>query len=163
MMRSTSLEVALASVLQVCRADSSLRPLCRPGSVAVVGASHDLSRIGLHILVVGPDCLGLLNTDPDVRFTASFSPLFPPLGPRGEALHRGDSYGELNTPIRPVAGDNRGSRPMTIGSRKTCLLSHTRKLIPTREPDRAPSSLPTSASMPTLPCCTGGRFGPLRW
>src|SRR5262249_55947543 len=27
--------------------------------------------------LVGPNCLGLLNTDPDVRLNASFAPLFP--------------------------------------------------------------------------------------
>lgn len=30
--------------------------------------------------LVGPNCMGLLNTDPDVRLNASFSPLFPPPG-----------------------------------------------------------------------------------
>ena len=31
--------------------------------------------------VVGPNCLGLLNTNPEVRLNASFSPVFPPHGP----------------------------------------------------------------------------------
>ncbi len=30
--------------------------------------------------LVGPNCLGLLNTDPAVRLNASFSPFFPPVG-----------------------------------------------------------------------------------
>lgn len=30
--------------------------------------------------MVGPNCLGLLNTDPAVRLNASFSPVFPPAG-----------------------------------------------------------------------------------
>jgi acetyl coenzyme A synthetase (ADP forming)-like protein len=30
--------------------------------------------------LLGPNCLGLLNTDPDVRLNASFSPAFPPAG-----------------------------------------------------------------------------------
>ena len=30
--------------------------------------------------MVGPNCLGLLNTDPAVRLNASFSPIFPPAG-----------------------------------------------------------------------------------
>lgn len=30
--------------------------------------------------LIGPNCLGLLNTDPAVRLNASFSPLFPPPG-----------------------------------------------------------------------------------
>lgn len=31
--------------------------------------------------IVGPNCLGLLNTDPQIRLNASFSPIFPPHGP----------------------------------------------------------------------------------
>ena len=31
--------------------------------------------------IVGPNCLGLLNTNPEVRLNASFSPVFPPHGP----------------------------------------------------------------------------------
>src|SRR5262249_39587451 len=30
--------------------------------------------------MVGPNCLGFINSDPDVRLNASFSPLFPPRG-----------------------------------------------------------------------------------
>lgn len=30
--------------------------------------------------MIGPNCLGLLNTDPAVRLNASFSPVFPPAG-----------------------------------------------------------------------------------
>ncbi len=30
--------------------------------------------------MVGPNCLGLLNADPEVKLNASFSPLFPPAG-----------------------------------------------------------------------------------
>jgi acetyl coenzyme A synthetase (ADP forming)-like protein len=30
--------------------------------------------------LAGPNCLGLINTDPDVRLNASFSPFFPPPG-----------------------------------------------------------------------------------
>ena len=31
--------------------------------------------------MIGPNCMGLLNTDPSVRLNASFSPVFPPSGP----------------------------------------------------------------------------------
>jgi acetyl coenzyme A synthetase (ADP forming)-like protein len=31
--------------------------------------------------MIGPNCMGLLNTDPAVRLNASFSPVFPPAGP----------------------------------------------------------------------------------
>ncbi len=32
------------------------------------------------IRLVGPNCMGVLNTDPDVSFNATFSPIFPPRG-----------------------------------------------------------------------------------
>src|SRR6266511_1166056 len=35
---------------------------------------------GYGMRLVGPNCLGLLNTDPQVRLNASFSPIFPPSG-----------------------------------------------------------------------------------
>ena len=31
--------------------------------------------------LIGPNCMGVLNTDPTVRLNASFSPVFPPPGP----------------------------------------------------------------------------------
>lgn len=35
---------------------------------------------GYGMRMVGPNCMGLLNTDPEVRLNASFSPFFPPPG-----------------------------------------------------------------------------------
>jgi acetyl coenzyme A synthetase (ADP forming)-like protein len=35
---------------------------------------------GYGMRMVGPNCLGLLNANPDVRLNASFSPVFPPRG-----------------------------------------------------------------------------------
>jgi acetyl coenzyme A synthetase (ADP forming)-like protein len=35
---------------------------------------------GYGMRMVGPNCLGLINTDPEVSLDASFSPLFPPAG-----------------------------------------------------------------------------------
>jgi acetyl coenzyme A synthetase (ADP forming)-like protein len=35
---------------------------------------------GYGMRMVGPNCLGLLNADPEVRLNASFSPTFPPAG-----------------------------------------------------------------------------------
>lgn len=35
---------------------------------------------GSGMRMVGPNCMGLLNTDPAVRLNASFSPIFPPAG-----------------------------------------------------------------------------------
>ena len=45
--------------------------------------------------LVGPNCLGVLNTDPSVRLNATFAPSFPPGGRVG--FRRG--------------GDARGRRP----------------------------------------------------
>ncbi|MCU0577967.1 MAG: GNAT family N-acetyltransferase [Desulfobacterota bacterium] len=35
---------------------------------------------GYGMRLVGPNCLGLMNTDPEMRLNASFSPIFPPAG-----------------------------------------------------------------------------------
>src|SRR5690606_1894720 len=35
---------------------------------------------GYGMRMIGPNCLGVLNTHPDVRMNASFSPVFPPHG-----------------------------------------------------------------------------------
>lgn len=35
---------------------------------------------GYGMRMVGPNCLGVVNTDPEVRLNASFSPVFPPRG-----------------------------------------------------------------------------------
>ena len=35
---------------------------------------------GYGMRLVGPNCLGMINTDPDVRMNASFSPIYPPHG-----------------------------------------------------------------------------------
>jgi acetyl coenzyme A synthetase (ADP forming)-like protein len=35
---------------------------------------------GYGMRMVGPNCLGLLNTDPEIQLNASFSPIFPPSG-----------------------------------------------------------------------------------
>lgn len=35
---------------------------------------------GYGMRIIGPNCLGLLNSDPDVSLNASFSPVFPPNG-----------------------------------------------------------------------------------
>jgi acetyl coenzyme A synthetase (ADP forming)-like protein len=36
---------------------------------------------GYGMRMIGPNCMGLVNTDPAIRLNASFSPLFPPAGP----------------------------------------------------------------------------------
>jgi acyl-CoA synthetase (NDP forming) len=35
---------------------------------------------GHGLRMVGPNCMGLLNTDPAIQLNASFSPVFPPAG-----------------------------------------------------------------------------------
>ena len=43
--------------------------------------------------LIGPNCMGLLNTDPTVRLDATFSPVYPPSG--GVAIQReGDAHGK---------------------------------------------------------------------
>ena len=44
---------------------------------------------GYGMRIVGPNCLGLLNTDPEIRLNASFSPVFPPHGPIAMASQSG--------------------------------------------------------------------------
>ena len=50
-----------------------------PEGRAVQQAMVDKAR-GYGMRLVGPNCLGLLNTDPRVQLNASFSPIFPPPG-----------------------------------------------------------------------------------
>ncbi|MCK4350328.1 MAG: CoA-binding protein, partial [Candidatus Krumholzibacteria bacterium] len=38
---------------------------------------------GTGIRMVGPNCLGVTNTDPDIRMNATFAPVMPPPGPVG--------------------------------------------------------------------------------
>jgi acetyl coenzyme A synthetase (ADP forming)-like protein len=44
---------------------------------------------GYGMRMVGPNCMGLLNTDPAVRLNASFSPTFPPAGHVGLSSQSG--------------------------------------------------------------------------
>ncbi|MCA9835638.1 MAG: GNAT family N-acetyltransferase [Trueperaceae bacterium] len=44
---------------------------------------------GYGMRIVGPNCLGLLTTDPEVKLNASFSPVFPPHGGIAMASHSG--------------------------------------------------------------------------
>jgi acetyl coenzyme A synthetase (ADP forming)-like protein len=42
---------------------------------------HLLDRVRAYgMRMVGPNCMGILNTDPEIRLNASFSPVFPPAG-----------------------------------------------------------------------------------
>ena len=52
----------------------------RSGSVNTnLGPSGPLVR-GAGMRMVGPNCMGILSTDPAVRLDATFSPVFPPSG-----------------------------------------------------------------------------------
>lgn len=55
---------------------------------------------GYGMRMVGPNCLGLLNTDPQVRLNASFSPLFPPSG----CVAMSSQSGALGLAILALAG-----------------------------------------------------------
>ena len=56
------------------------------GFAEVDAAGRDLQKKlvdkvrGYGMRLVGPNCMGLLNTDPAVRLNASFSPVYPPAG-----------------------------------------------------------------------------------
>src|SRR5205823_2982629 len=44
---------------------------------------------GYGMRMVGPNCMGLLNTDPRIQLNASFSPVFPPAGHIAMSLQSG--------------------------------------------------------------------------
>lgn len=49
-----------------------------------------LERVRAHgMRMVGPNCMGLLNTHPDVRLAATFAPVFPPAGNVGMSSQSG--------------------------------------------------------------------------
>jgi acyl-CoA synthetase (NDP forming) len=49
-----------------------------------------LEKVRSHgMRMIGPNCMGLLNTDPAVRLNASFSPVFPPAGPMAMSSQSG--------------------------------------------------------------------------
>ena len=51
-----------------------------PGGLVLIGIRsrgvHLARRHGMR--VIGPNCMGLLNTAPSVRLNATFSPVYPP-------------------------------------------------------------------------------------
>ena len=63
-----------------------------------------LERVrGYGMRMVGPNCMGLLNTDPAVRLNASFSPMFPPPGhiaPRPRAARSASRFSGWRPPAR---------------------------------------------------------------
>ncbi len=78
---------AVDSVIDDCAARSVRAVIVITAGFAEVGAAgreHQqklLEKIRGHgMRMVGPNCLGLLNTDPAIRLNASFAPDFPPTG-----------------------------------------------------------------------------------
>jgi acetyl coenzyme A synthetase (ADP forming)-like protein len=55
---------------------------------------------GYGMRLIGPNCLGLLSTDPDVRLNATFVPYFPP----GGGVAMSSDSGALGLAARAVAG-----------------------------------------------------------
>ena len=79
---------AVLSVVQDCAARGVRALVVITAGFAEVGAEGRALQQQLVDMVrahgmrmVGPNCLGLLNTDPAIRLNASFSPIFPPTGP----------------------------------------------------------------------------------
>src|SRR5262249_25449163 len=56
---------------------------------------------GYGMRMVGPNCMGLLNTEADVRLNASFSPVFPPPG----RIAMSSQSGALGLAILALAAD----------------------------------------------------------
>lgn len=67
-----------------------------------------LGKVREHgMVLVGPNCMGVINTDPEVSLNATFAPTFPPPGPIGFMSQSGalgvtilDHAGELGLGIR---------------------------------------------------------------
>jgi acetyl coenzyme A synthetase (ADP forming)-like protein len=78
---------AVASVVDDCAARGVRALVVITAGFAEVGAEGAalqkklVAQVRRHgMRMIGPNCLGLLNTDPAVRLNASFAPLFPPPG-----------------------------------------------------------------------------------
>ena len=54
------------------------------------------------IRMIGPNCMGIINTDPSVRVNATFSPVYPPVGPR-RVLYAERRAGTGNPRVRDAA------------------------------------------------------------
>ena len=67
---------------KACRLRRGLAPVSpRPAPTARASRpSSSTSAATAGMRLVGPNCLGLLNTDPDVRLNATFAPVAPPAG-----------------------------------------------------------------------------------
>ena len=77
-----ALVVITAGYSETSSPDPSSSP---PGGEGTMDGKEMQSRLvekvrGYGMRLIGPNCMGLLNTDPTVRLNASFSPVFPPSG-----------------------------------------------------------------------------------
>jgi acetyl coenzyme A synthetase (ADP forming)-like protein len=78
---------AVVAVIDDCAARGVRAAIVITAGFAEIGAQgRELQRLlvekvrGYGMRMIGPNCLGLLNTDPAVRLNASFAPDFPPPG-----------------------------------------------------------------------------------
>ncbi len=77
----------VAGVVEACRAKGVYGLVVMPAGLAedgLVGAAAERQLVALArgsgMRVVGPNCLGLVNTDPSVRMNATLAPVVPPPG-----------------------------------------------------------------------------------
>ncbi len=78
---------AVMSVVDDCAANGVRALIVITAGFAELGGSGSelqkqlLDKVrGYGMRMVGPNCMGVLNTDPNVQMNASFSPIFPPAG-----------------------------------------------------------------------------------
>jgi acetyl coenzyme A synthetase (ADP forming)-like protein len=72
-------ECAAAGVRAIVAITAGFAEVGGAGRAAEDALAEQVRGHGMRL--VGPNCMGLLNTDPAVRLNASFSPVFPPPGP----------------------------------------------------------------------------------
>jgi acetyl coenzyme A synthetase (ADP forming)-like protein len=99
---------AVAGVLDECAARGVKAVIVITAGFAEAGADGRalqkrlLDKVRGHgMRMVGPNCMGLLNTDPSVRLNASFSPVFPPAG----RIAMSSQSGALGLAILALASD----------------------------------------------------------
>ena len=78
---------AVAPVIEECAANGVRALVVITAGFAETGAegaraqAEILERVRAHgMRMVGPNCMGLLNTDPSVQLAATFAPVYPPAG-----------------------------------------------------------------------------------
>ena len=109
---------------------------------------------GYGMRMVGPNCMGLLNADPDVRLNASFSPIVPAGGTRRALVaerraRAGDSRARRRARRRPVDVRQRRQQGRRVGQRPARVLG--------RRPARRASSCCISSRSATRAGSRGSR------